>query len=149
MSTGTKVVQRALGHIGVHSPLQPASPEALDVGKDTLNSMLASWLDDWGIDMGTVPLNAIGDELSEPLGATNDIQYNLAMALKIDFPGAQFSPELKQAAAEGFQRILRTWSSPVIPKMIPRSTLPKGQGNKRGGNSRWDSTFFPEGSDLG
>jgi len=149
MTTGTKVIQRALQHIGAHSPLQPANPEALNNAKDTLNSMLASWEDDWGIVMGTVPLDAIGDELSEPMGARNDIQYILAMALRADFPGSQSDPLLPRMADEGFQRILRTWTTPEIPKAVVRGTLPKGQGNKRGGGIRWDYTFFPKDSEIG
>lgn len=149
MSTGTEIVQRALKHLTIHSPLQPASAEALKDGKDTLNGMLSMWRDRFGINMGTVTLNAIGDELSEPLGAKNEIEYCLAMSLAPMFPGAQVSPTLQGQANKGFQSVLSTWGAVTIPRKQPRRTLPKGQGNKRGGNWVYDYTFYPEGSTLG
>lgn len=149
MTTGTKVIQKALQHLGVHSKVQPASPEAISDGMDTLNSMVAMWQDDWNIDMGAVPLEVPGDELSEPLGARNALQYCLALELAVDYPGAQVSPVLRSMAEHGFQHILRTWGSVDIPQVVPRNTLPKGQGNKRGGKTRWDYTFFPKGAKLG
>ena len=149
MTVGTKVVQRALGHIGVHSPLQPASPEALEIGRDTLNSMLSGLYDDWGIDLGTVPLDAIGDDLSEPMGARNHIQYMLALQLSIDFPGSQVSQQLKAQADRGLETLKRAYSKVEIPLKVAGTTLPTGQGNKRGGSTRWEPTFYPEGSEIG
>lgn len=150
MTTGTKIVQRALSHIGAHSIAQPANPESLEVGKDTLNSMLASWLDEWGIDTGAVPLNVIGGDLSEPLGARMHIEYNLAMALYPDFPGSQMASNLPQLAQKGFDSILTTWGDSSIPNARVRGTLPRGQGNKRGGNNnRWTRTFFKKGTEIG
>jgi len=99
MSTGTKLVQGALSRLGAHSPLKPAGPEAIDVGKDTLNSMYSSWQDD-SIEFGAMPLEAVGDEFSEPMGLTNTIMDNLALLLQPQFPGTG------------------------------RETLPKGQGNQ-------------------
>ena len=147
MTTGTKIVQRALGKLGVYSPLQPAQPESLEAAKDTLNSMLSEWYDD-GIDLGTVPLNAIGDELSEPSGARNAIQNNLALQLAPDFPATQVSSELVRQANLGYNKINRLWGAIEIPKAKVRDTLPVGQGNKTYGHRRLDA-FFPEDSDLG
>lgn len=148
MSTGTAIIQNALSHIGAHSAIQPATAEALEVGKTRLDSMLSGWFDTWGIDMGTVPLEVVGSELSEPLGARNGIEYNLAIMLAPDFPGAQVSPTLARFARESFSDILSTWGDSSIPKVKVRGTLPKGQGNKRF-NHRWDSTFFDEGEEIG
>lgn len=149
MTTGTKIVQKALQHLSVHSPLQPAPPESLEDAKDTLNAMISNWQDYWNIDMGAVPLDAIGDDLSEPMGARNEIEYCLALAVAPMFPNAQVSPLLPKLAQEGFQRILATWGEVTIPKVIPRDTLPKGQGNKRGGTTRWKYAFFPKGAEIG
>lgn len=149
MTTGTKIVQKALSHLSVHSVVQPASSESISDGADTLNSLIAMWQDEWNIDMGCVPLEVPGDDLSEPLGARNDLQYCLAVQLSVDYPGAQVSPMLRALAEKGFQNIVRTWGVLDIPKMVPRNTLPKGQGNKRGGKTRWDYTFFPKDSELG
>lgn len=155
MSAGTEVVQRALKHLGVHSPLKPAAPETLEEGKNTLNGMLAMWRDRFSINMGTVPLNAIGDELSEPLGAKNEIEYCLAISMAPMFPGSKIVNNpiawqlLQGQANKGFQSILSTWGTVTIPRIKPRRTLPKGQGNKRGGNWIYDYTFYPAGSELG
>ena len=74
MSTGTKIIQNALSNIGAHSPVKPASPEAMEVGKDALNGMIARWADD-DIDFGAVVLEAAGDELGEPIGLTSTIEF--------------------------------------------------------------------------
>jgi len=80
MSTGTKIIQNALSHIGAHSIIRPASPESVEIGKDVLNSMIARWADD-GIEFGAVPIEDLGDELSEPVGLTNTVTFNLAIAV--------------------------------------------------------------------
>ncbi len=147
MSIGTKVIQKALGHLRVHSVLQPASPEAIVEGMDALNSMVAEWQDDWAIEMGCMPLEVPGDELSEPMGATKNIQYCLAMVLSADYPGAQMNPKLPGLADKGFESIKRVWGTVEIPKVVVRGTLPTGQGNK--GSGRWHNTFFPKGSEIG
>lgn len=143
MSTGTKIVQGALSRLGAHSPLKPAGPEAIEVGKDTLNSMHSSWQDD-GIEFGAVPLEAVGDEFSEPMGLTNTIMDSLAILLQPQFPGTQISADLRINANKGYQDLLTKAQEIVIPKPIVRETLPIGAGNK----SR-HRTFFKPGEDLG
>lgn len=147
MSAGTKVIQSALSHIGAHSVLQPAGSEALVTGRDKLNSMLAGWYDQWGIDMGTVPLEEVASELSEPMGARNWIEYNLAMELLPDFPGGQVTPNLAQLSRDAFASIKATWGVADLPKKQVRGTLPKGQGNTR--HNYYNRAFFDEGDEIG
>jgi len=143
MSTGTKLVQGALARIGAHSPIRPAGPEAIDAGKDTLNSMYAKWQDD-NIEFGAVPLQAVGDEFSEPMGLTNTVMDNLAIQLQPLFPGTQISADLRVNANKGYQDLLTKAQPITIPKQVVRETLPIGQGNK----SR-HRTFFSSGEEIG
>lgn len=143
MSTGTKLVQGALSRIGAHSPIRPASPESIDVGKDALNSMHAKWQDD-NIEFGAVPLQAVGDEFSEPMGLTNTIMDNLAVELQPLFPGTQISLDLRVNANKSYQDLLTKAQPITIPKQVVRETLPIGQGNKAR-----HRTFFSPGAEIG
>ena len=146
MSTGTKLVQGALSRIGAHSPIKPASPEAIDVGKDALNSMRAMWQDN-NIEFGAVPLQAVGDEFSEPMGLTNTIMDNLAIQLQPLFPGTQISMDLRASASKGYTDMVAKSQTVTIPKLVGRETLVKGQGNQR--NHYWSDTFFDKGEEIG
>jgi len=146
MSTGTKLVQGALSRLGAHSPLKPAGPEAIDVGKDTLNSMYSSWQDD-SIEFGAMPLEAVGDEFSEPMGLTNTIMDNLALLLQPQFPGTQISMDLRVNATRGYTDMKAKFQSITIPNLIGRETLPKGQGNQH--NRYWSNTYFDKGEEIG
>ena len=146
MSTGTKIVQNALKQLGVYSPLMPTNPESLVDVKDKLNSMIARWYDD-NIRFGAVPLNAIGDELSEPAGLTNTIEFNLALECVSLFPNAQISAELRSSAKSNYLDMRAKYQDIDIPKKVGRSTLPKGQGNIRSGI--WRDTFFDNGEEIG
>lgn len=149
MTTGTKIVEPALAHLGAHSPLQPANSESLDTGLDTLNAMVAQWEDN-GILMGCVPLKTIGDELSEPHSAKNGIIYNLAIALSPYFPGSQVSPELKTQANKTYNLIKRIWKEIDIPQPKARGTYPKGQGHKIDYIGHFHGeNYFEEGEDVG
>ena len=147
MTIGTKIIESALSRIGAHSVVSPANPESVNDAKDILNSWLAA-LYDSGVRMGTVPLNAPGDELSEPLGARNAIVDNLAILCKPLFEGAVVSPELNANALKGLSQIKRTWKPIVIPKAQVRDTLPKGQGNRTHG-SWYPDAYFKKGDELG
>ena len=147
MTTGTKIIQKSLSYIGAHSVVNPANPESILTGMDTLNGMIAEWQDE-NIEMGAVPLNAPGDELSEPLGTRNNIEFNLAVLLQPLFPGTVVSVELRANALKGFNSIKRKWQTIVIPKKQARGTLPLGQGNRER-NGRWLDPFFNEGQEIG
>lgn len=146
MSTGTKIVQSALQKIGAHTKLKPANPTSLENGKDRLNSFIADLYDE-NIDFGAVPLNAIGDELSEPMGITNAIEDNLAILLQPDHPGSEISPRLNANAVVGMAKIKRRYKKTVIPKQVVRETLPKGQGNRT--RSFNDPEYFAKGETVG
>lgn len=130
MSTGTDIVQRALQLIGAGSVFKNNNTTALENGRKVLNSYIASLQDD-NIDIGAVPLNAIGDELSEPLGVTNTIVENLAILLQPYHEGSSISPQLRVNAYRGANSMRNTYQVIDIPKPVARSTLPRGVGNFR------------------
>ncbi len=145
MSTGTKIVRLALQKIGVYSVVNPTNSETLEDVKDELNSLLARWQDD-DIDCGAVPLNAIGDEFSEPLALTSVFSSNLAVTVAPMFPAAKVSPLLISEAKKGCADMITKYQTRVIPKKQVRSTTPKGQGNR----SYWyNNNFFTEGEEVG
>lgn len=144
MTTGTKIIQGALQRIGAHTSLKPANPTSLENGMDKLNSYIA-WLQDNDIDIGAVPLDAIGAELSEPLGATNIIIDNLAILLQPDHPGAEISEQLRISANKGANSLKNTYQTIEIPVPKARSTLPRGVGNFR----RRGRLFFTKGEEIG
>lgn len=143
MTIGTKIIESALEEIGAHSVVSPANPESIQTAKNVLNGMIAAWEDD-GIVMGCSPLKEPGSELSEPLGASNGIVYNLAILLAPKFPGAVVTPLLLRNAQKTLNKIENHWRTLTIPNMSVRGTLPKGQGN-----FIYEKTFFDEGDELG
>ena len=146
MSSGTFIIRSALKRIGAASLIQPPAPETITEGRNVLNSMLQLWLS-WGIDIGTVPLDAAGDELSEPLCTRNAIIDNLAIMLAPDFDNGDniVSVDLKNNARSGFQLVKQLYRRVEIPSKRMSSTTPRGQGNISGLNSR---IFFREGEKL-
>jgi hypothetical protein len=144
MSTGTYIVTSALQTIGAHTVMKPANPVSLENGRNILNSYIAS-LQDIGIDTGAVPIEALGDELSEPLGITNDIVNCLAKLLVPHNPGAQISPDLRINANRSESAIKTTYQVIEIPTPKTRDTLPRGAGNFR----RRGRIFFRKGEEIG
>ena len=143
MTIGTKIIERSLTHIGVNSPLKSVNPESVTQGMDTLNSMNAE-LQDEGIEMGLVPLKTPGQELSEPLGVRNALEFMLAVRLAPDFPAAVVSPFVQAQANIGYNNLKINWQVLTIPKKRARGTLPMGQGNRRR-----ERNFFDEGEEIG
>lgn len=146
MSTGLKVVQGALSRLGAHSVAKQANPESIENGRVALNGYISQLQDD-GIEFGAVPLEAVGDELSEPQGLTNVIEDNLAILLQPDHPGTQISARLQINANNGLHYMKRKYKTITIPKQVVRETLPKGAGNQ--GNRFHDDTFFDNGETIG
>ena len=130
MSTGTSIVERALGKIGANSIPAPADPSSIVEGGETLGSMLQSWLSD-NIDLGIVPLASLGDDLGEPADTTNAIIDNLALLLLPSFPNLPVTPTLVINARVGFDTVKRLYQNLTIPDKVVSSTLPRGQGNQR------------------
>ncbi len=147
MSTGTEIVGDALARIGASSPVKPANPETLETARKTLNSYIAQ-LQDENVEFGAVPIKALGDELSEPLGLTDIIKDNLAVRLIPLITGTQLSNQLRVNANIGGAYMKRHWRTTVIPGQVVRDTMPKGSGNRR--NTRiFDEIFFNKGDTLG
>jgi hypothetical protein len=129
MSTGLKIIRGALSRLGAHTVVKPANPESVENGRIVLNSYISQLQDD-SIDFGAVPLDAVGDELSEPQGVTNALMDNLAILLQPDHPGTQISQQLKANANIGYNHIVRKYQTITIPKPVVRETMPLGQGNR-------------------
>ena len=143
MTTGTTLIQEALGKIGAHSVASAASAESIETGRITLNSMCEGWLSK-SIKFGFTPLDVSGDDLNEPADIRDEITSLLAVRLAPFFDnGTQIvSPTLKANASKGMTEISRLYKSIDIPDKGVSSTLPLGQGNKRfRGRKR---TFFGE-----
>lgn len=133
MTTGTKIIESALKRIGAHSIAAPADPESIESGMNTLNSMLQIWLTN-DIKLGTVVLKVPGDELGEPLDATQTIIDNLAIMLSPDFSNGTIvvSPNLTAIARKGYTMIKNNYQEVSVPNKVVSSTLPRGAGNVRG-----------------
>lgn len=130
MSIGTFIIKSALQGIGKSSIAAPADPESIEVGQKKLNSMLEMWLSK-GIQIGFTPLAAPGDELNEPADTTDGIISNLSIRLAPDFDNGEsiVSSDLRMLARSSFRDIKAQYQVLTIPKLVPSSTLPRGQGN--------------------
>lgn len=133
MSTGTVIIQEAFRRIGVHSIASPAPTESINLALNTLNTMLQLWIS-WGIDVQTIPLSVVGDELAEPIDATNAIIDNLAVMVSPNFDNGEtiVSDQLRSNANLGFMMIKTLYTKFTIPNKVPSATLPLGAGNSRG-----------------
>jgi len=132
MSAGSVIITDALKLIGAVKRGQSINEEDIITGRDALNSMLHTWLTK-DIDIGFTPLDAPGDELSEPADTTNGIKSNLAIKLEPFFDNARAaaSPALKNRATMEMQEIKATYQKINIPLKITSSTLPLGQGSRQ------------------
>lgn len=148
MSSGTKIIENALRKIGAFSIAQSPDPGDIVVGMDALNSMLQLWLSQ-GVDMGIVPLESPGDEVGEPMDATEAITDNLAILLAPNFVSATInvSQTLRDNARLSKAEIKRLYRITVIPDKVVSSTLPRGAGNTARGNY-WNRTYFRKGEAL-
>ncbi len=145
MSSGTSIITAAAQRIQAHSVAMPITAEGISDGRDRLNSMLQMW-ESRNIFLGVVPLNAPGDELSEPMDAKNAIIDNLAIEMAADFGGAVVSNELRQSANRGMEFIEKQYQSVDIPNRAVSELMPMGAGNK---SQRWDRVFIGKGVKLG
>jgi hypothetical protein len=133
MSTGTEIIQSGLERIGAHSIHQPAAPEDIIKGMSILNSMLQLWIS-WGVDIQTVPIDAPGQDLSEPPDAKNAIIDNLALMMAPNFDNGKVivSASLVANAKRGITQIRTLYRKFTVPRKRPSSTLPRGAGNSKG-----------------
>ena len=132
MTTGTIIIQDALQQIRAHSIASPAKPASIDLGLRILNSMLAFWLSQ-NIRLGVSPLKVVGDNLGEPLDATNVIVANLSLWLAPHFDNSEkiVSRSLERSANRGFGHLCTLYQEVSIPAKVISSTAPLGQGNIR------------------
>ena len=147
MSSGDVIIKKGLQQIGAHSLAAPAPGEAIEDGKDALNSMLQLWIS-WGIKLPINPLNDPGDELNEPADTTNAIIFNLGIELAPFFDNGSaviVSQNLKNSARKGLSQVKQVYRVLVVPPRRISSTTPRGIGNYDGTNSR---TFFGRGEPL-
>ena len=129
MSDGTTLIQSALKLIGAHSIYAPADAESIEVSLGTLNSMLQLWLSQ-GIEINISPLNAVGEEVGEPL----DVRQ--AVMLAPNFGVANVPNQLKVNANLSYIAIKALYQVYTVPDKVVSSTLPRGAGNNRGRSSR-------------
>jgi len=137
MSSGTSIILDSLEEIGAHSVLSAANPEAIEKGRKKLNSMLQLWLSR-GVRLGITPLDAAGDELSEPADSRNAIVANLALELAPSFDngGNVVSQTLLSNARRTFNLVKDIYRVVEIPTKIISSTTPIGSGNRVTFNQR-------------
>ena len=154
MSSGTELIQEALQQIGAFSLAAPDNPESIELGKNKLNSLIQVWLSDC-IDMGATPIDAAGDEVSEPLDARNAIVDNLSVMLAPSFDnGPTGKPVVSQVLAAnaraGYGRVKAIYWTGSIPLKVVSSTLPLGAGNRsRFGGGFFSRNFKPKGGTIG
>ena len=130
MSTGTVVCRDALYAGGISSNVNPPSAEQYDIAFRRLMGMLNMWLSK-GIVLNFTPIDAIGQELDEPLDAYNGIVDNLAVNL-LHFYKLPVPKELATNAKVNYNDIRTMYQELIIPSLVPSSTLPRGQGNSKG-----------------
>lgn len=134
MSTGTEVIKDALRRIGVESMAQEAGPEEIIDAMKVLNNMLQMWQSQ-GIQIGIVPLQDPGDQLSEPADSRNAIVDNLAVMVAPNYDNGEtiVSGNLHANAKKGYNWVKTLYQKfRVAPKRVS-STMPLGAGNKRWG----------------
>ena len=129
-----KSIKNALKLIGVHTQVQPASPETFEDAREMLNDMVVEWQDK-GIEIDFTPAEAINDELSAPAGTMTAIEYNLAVRMA-PIMQVQVPPVVYDKAEVFFRQMERAWSNYEVPEKVRKSTTPVGQGNQRGPYAR-------------
>ncbi len=140
MSAGTFVIEESLKLLGAHSLVAAADNETMTSAMHRLNGMIQRWESE-GIKTGATWLEASGDELNEPMDATNAIIDNLALELS---PGFKDSvPErLTINAGLGKGIVESLYQSITINPKVASAHLLRGQGNKSGYSN--DVFFGPD-----
>jgi hypothetical protein len=134
MSSGTKIITKAFKRLGVFTVFNIPPNEAIIEGMERLNGML----DSWRTKFVNIPFNELtvpGQELGEPVDATNTIIDNLAINLAPDYDGTEtgnVSPTLIRNARVGLINLKRAYRCQPIPQFTLSSTTPVGQGNQDG-----------------
>ncbi len=147
MTVATLIIKRALQKIGAASSVSEPDPSSVQTAFDALTGMIEDWNAQSIITDAVVP-TVPGDDLGEKADTTNAFISNLSILVSPDFDNGKqiVSPALMRQAASQFVMIKAKYQTFTIPNKVVSSTLPVGQGNRRW---RWDSAFFPEGSEIG
>lgn len=150
MSTGTFIIESGYKLIGVHSVVKPASPEDIEDGKNRLNAMLQA-LQTKGILLGIVPLQEVGDELGEPMDATNAIIDNFALQSAPNFDNGKqiVSPELRINARSGMALLNSHFRETCLPVKKLSTTTVRGSGHRRYGRYRVNGIFMGNDNEVG
>lgn len=136
MSTAATLIKKALFLNGASSPINPATPELIQMTFDALVDMLVEWAA-LNINLGiTIPTNP-ADEINNPPDTNQVIQYQLAVLsapiFRLDAPIT-----VKGKAASLYTALLTTYAPHPLPEWT--DTLPVGSGNSRGTKPR---VYFP------
>lgn len=132
MATAISRVTRALFLNGASSPINPASPELIQIAFEDLVSMLINWAA-LNINIGvTIPENQT-DELNNPPDTDLVIAYQLAVLSAPDFQ-LEAPRAVKSKALMLYNGLLTTYAPHPLPEWP--DTLPVGQGNMRGTKPR-------------
>ena len=136
MATAISLVTRALFLNGASSPINPATPELVQLAFQDLVDMLVEWAA-LNINLGvTIPENP-ADEINNPPDTNQVIRYQLAVYSAPTFK-IQAPMDVKTQSDILFTRLLTTYSPHPLPEWT--DTLPIGSGNTRGTKPR---VFFP------
>jgi hypothetical protein len=130
MSTAATLIKKALFLNGASSPINPASPELIQLTFEALIDMLVDW-DALNINLGvTIPTNQT-DEINNPPDTNQVIQYNLSV---ISAPLFRLeAPMNVQARALSLYDDMQITYS-VNPVSYLPTTLPIGTGNQQNVN---------------
>ena len=134
MSSADFLITQAYKKNGVLSVAVPRNPEAIVDGLVELNGMLQMW-ESQGIEIGTVTVENVQDEVGEPPDCTIPIIDNLAMGTAAMFQ-APIPQTLSDSAREGYEWVKSLYQVTDIPEKQVSSTMPVGSGNERGINRR-------------
>lgn len=131
MSTGTDIITKAYKRIGVYTVFNTPPDEAIIEGMEALNGMLDRLRSKF-IQIPFTNLSVPGQELAEPVDATEAIIDNLAIQLSSNYSNGSLnvvSQELRTNAKVGLIDLKKAYRCLPIPKFTLSSTTPVGQGN--------------------
>jgi len=131
MSSSTDIITKAYKRIGAYTVFNIPPDEAIIEGMEALNGMLDRWRSKF-INIPFVNIDVPGQELAEPVDATEAIIDNLAIQLSSNFSNGSLvvvSQDLRTNARVGFIDLKKAYRCMPIPKFTLSSTTPVGQGN--------------------
>lgn len=134
MSSGTFIITEGYKRFGAYTVFNAPPNEAIISGMKQLNGMLDRWRSKY-IDLPFTNLTVPGEQLGEPVDATEAIIDNLALQLSSNYSSGNLSivsQELRRNARVGLNDLKVAYRCLPIPNFILSSTTPVGQGNING-----------------